>query len=150
MGGNTILWTSLLAGSSPSNKACSYNNIDVCETQIPSSYAWDEIGQTNQQMACHSGAWVFSGSRINGLRIDGSRGFAISRLYNTYRQFLLIIMNISMCMCLSVLYLWYTTTYKYISRHELDRYSLQHFRHGSPMQSWLMSSSPPLQDENLY
>ena len=60
-------------------------------------------------------ASVFSWSRINGLRIDGSRGFAISRLYDTSRQFLLIIMNISMCMCLSVLYLWYTTTYKYIS-----------------------------------
>ena len=45
-------------------------------------------------------ASVFSGSRI-----DGSRGFAISRLYDTYRQFLRIIINMPMCMCLSVLYL---------------------------------------------
>ena len=36
------------------------------------------------------------------------------RPYDTYHQFLLIIMNISICMCLSVLYLWYTTTYKCI------------------------------------
>ena len=60
-------------------------------------------------------ASVFSGPRINGLWINRSCGFTISRLYNTYRQYLLIIMSISMCMCLSVLYLLYTTTYKYIS-----------------------------------
>ena len=46
-----------------------------------------------------TGASVFSGSRINESRIDGSHGFAISRLHDTYRQFLLIIMNISMSMC---------------------------------------------------
>ena len=57
---------------------------------------------------------VFSGSQINRLRIDGLRGFAISRLYDIYHQFLLIIMNISMYMSLSVLYLSHTMTYKYI------------------------------------
>ena len=51
----------------------------------------------------------------HGSQINGSHGFTVSRLYDTYHQFLLIVMNMSMCMCLSVLYLWYTTTYKYIS-----------------------------------
>ena len=53
--------------------------------------------------------------QITDQQVNGSHRFAISRLYDTYHQFLLIIMNISMFICFSVLYLWYTMTYKYIS-----------------------------------
>ena len=93
----------------------------------------------------HSGknrwASVFSGSRITWIRY-----------FKTVRRLSSIFAYISMCMCLSILYLWYTTTYRYISTSRARSiYSLQHFSHGSgPMQSWLMSSSPPLQYENLY
>ena len=61
-------------------------------------------------------------------------------------KFCSVILNISMCMCFSVLYLWYTMTdirYRTFLCHGLDRYSLQHFR----TSSWLISSSPPLQEE---
>ena len=68
----------------------------------------------------------------------GSRGFVISRLYDAYRQFLLIIMNIvstyvSMCMRLFCIcdILRLTSTFPH---HRLDQYSLKHFSDGSPMQ----------------
>ena len=45
-------------------------------------------------------AVVFSRSQING-----SHGFAIARLYDRYQFLLPVILNITMCMCVSVLYL---------------------------------------------
>ena len=59
-----------------------------------------------------------------------------------------------MCMYLSVLYLWYTTTYKYISTSRARSIFTP------TLQTWIANnavvidvficSSPPLQDENLY
>ena len=84
----------------------------------------------------------------HGSRIDGSHGFSIPRLYETYHRFLMSFW-IYLCVCVCLLcicdILWLISTFP---RHGLDWYSLQHFSHIS-LSSWLMSSSTPLQDENL-
>ena len=90
------------------------------------------------------GAFIFS-----GLRIDGSFGFAIPRLYDIYHQFLLLYWTylcVSVCLFCICDILWLTSTFP---RHRLDWYSLQHFSCRLPS-SWSMFTSPHLQDENLY
>ena len=96
------------------------------------------------------GASVFSRSRINRLQIDISRGFAIPRLYDTHCQFCCHIEHTYLCVCICLLcicdILWHTSTFP---RHGLDQYSFQDFSHRLLLW-WMMSSSPSLQDENLY
>ena len=96
------------------------------------------------------GASVFSRSRINRSQMDISRGFAIPRLYNTHCKFCCHIEHTYLCVCVCLLcicdILWHTSTFP---RHGLDQYSFQHFSHRLLLW-WMMSSSSPLQDENLY
>ena len=100
----------------------------------------------------HLMASVFSGTRINESWINRSHGFAIPRLYDTYHHFFCY-HNVKwtyLCVCVCLLCISDILRLKStFPCHGLDRYSLQHFSHGSPL-SWLMSSSAPLQDENLY
>ena len=128
-----------------------YQHDIVCMYKILSLILWDIIMNEQLINIIWTNMWasVFSGSRINGSRMDGSCGFTISRLYDNITSILLIIRTY-LCVCVSVCIcdiLWLTRTFLH---HRLDCYSLQHFSHRLPMQSWLMSLSPPLQDKNLY
>ena len=59
--------------------------------------------------------------------------------------------HICVYVCVCELYLWYTTTYKYISTSQDRSISVlsQHFSHRLSS-LWSMFTSPPLQDKNLY
>ena len=85
-----------------------YQHDIVCMYKILSLILWDIIMNEQLINIIWTNIWAsvfigsqISGSQINGSRIDGSHGFAISRLYNTYCQFLLILRTyLCVCVCL--------------------------------------------------
>ena len=89
-----------------------YQHDIVCMYKILSLILWDIIMNEQLINIIWTNIWasVFSGSQING-----SRGFAIFKTVQHISSIFAYHKNISMCMCLSGLYLWYTATYKYIS-----------------------------------